>query len=126
MGKHSNKKKKVVLNEDFNFSTCDIGSVRRVVARHALKDRVRFLEQILKIHAPLIQAMKVTTKAYQDGVMEGIRQVAATERERETNSATPVQATEATAEAPSPPTSDVAAYAELPDASASLKAVLNP
>jgi len=111
MGKHSNKKPKtttfapifdsvkgvkvgyadpinptppqVPFEHDFDFVQGNLGKVHRIVARRKLKDRIKFLETIIKVHQPLTQALKVTNKAFQDGVMEGIRQVAAAERERE-------------------------------------------
>jgi hypothetical protein len=51
----------------------NLSKVHRIVARHALKDRIKILEGILRTHQPLIQAMRITKKAYQDGVMYGIR-----------------------------------------------------
>lgn len=60
-----------------------LSKVHRIVSRHKIKDRVKFLESIIRTHQPLIQAMAVTQKAFQQGVMEGIRQVAAADRERE-------------------------------------------
>lgn len=60
-----------------------LGNVHRLVARHAIKDRIALLESIIQTHQPLMQAMRITQNAFQQGVMEGIRQVAAAEREKE-------------------------------------------
>lgn len=60
-----------------------LGNVHRIVARHQLKDRIKILENIIRQHQPLVKAMQVTQKVYQEGVMEGIRQVAQAEREKE-------------------------------------------
>jgi len=79
--------RKEVTSEEFNFHSGNLGTLKRIVARHKLKDRIAFLETVIKVHQPLIQAMKLTQKAFQDGVMEGIRQVAAAEREKEQKAA---------------------------------------
>jgi hypothetical protein len=89
MGKHSNKRRKVTTQDTVVIppllvepGTVHLGSITRLVARHQLKDRIKILQDVIKTHQPLVNAMKVTQKAYQDGVMEGIRQAAA-EREKE-------------------------------------------
>lgn len=105
MGNNSNKKKKrqenPVVSADVASGIAtstlalvgnNVGKVHRLVARHQLKDRVQILESIIRTHQPLVNAMKVTQKAYQDGVMEGIRQVAAAEREKEEKQAREAEA----------------------------------
>ena len=51
-----------------------IGSLKRIIARKQLKDRVKFLETMISLHQPLVTAMSITKKAFQDGGAEGLRQ----------------------------------------------------
>ena len=69
--------------DEFNFMNGNLGRMHRLVARRQLKDRVKFLETLIKLHQPLVESMKVTQKAFQQGVMEGIRQVAEAESKKE-------------------------------------------
>lgn len=77
---------------EFNFAYGNLGRVKRIVARRKLKDRIAFYELLLKTHQPLIKAMQVTQHAFQQGMQEGIRQVAQAEAEKAqaTSSAEPV------------------------------------
>lgn len=88
-------------DREFNFSSGNLGRVKRIVARRQLKDRVAFYEQVLKVHQPLIKAMQMTQQAFQNGIQEGIRLAAkADEEERQKVQATSseVQAEQAATE----------------------------
>ena len=84
----------------------ELAGLKRIAARHKLKDRIKFYEDLIKTHQPIMAAMRVTQQAFQQGIMEGIKQVAAAEREREAKAAeassqTPAGTAE-TVEAPAP------------------------
>ena len=97
-----------LVDDEFNLTQGNLGRVHRLVARRKLKDRVKLLETIIKTHQPLMDAIKVTQKAFHEGVMEGIRQVAAAEREKETKQAMQALQPEETPETIAPTTEDVA------------------
>jgi hypothetical protein len=78
----SDELKKAEVTPGVTTTPISLRGLHRLVARHQLKDRIKFLENIIKNHAPLVQAMQVTQKAYQEGIREGIRQVAVAEQER--------------------------------------------
>jgi len=97
-----------IIDGKVDLTQGNLGRVHRLVARRKLKDRVKLLETIIKTHQPLMDAIKVTQKAFHEGVMEGIRQVAAAEREKETKQAMQALQPEETPETIAPTTEDVA------------------
>jgi flagellar biosynthesis/type III secretory pathway protein FliH len=49
----------------------NIGKVGRIVNRQAMKAELARLKLIIKTHQPLIESMKVTQKAFDQGVLAG-------------------------------------------------------
>ena len=118
----------------FNFHNGDLGKLKRIVARHKLKDRIKLLETVIRTHQPLVNAMKVTQKAYQEGVQVGFRKAVDEIAKADAEKAAQTQAPETSSLVPevqpvtqseaTVPTSEGGTVEPLPSASPELKAQL--
>ena len=46
----------------------------RITRRHALKEKLKYLETIIRVHQPLMKAQQVTQEAFQKGREQGFRE----------------------------------------------------
>ncbi len=64
----------------------ELKRLTRLVQRRHLKDQIKLLKQIITTHEPLVKAMEVTRKAYQEGVQAGfqkaVTEIEAAEQEK--------------------------------------------
>jgi hypothetical protein len=64
----------------------ELGKLKRIVQRRDLKTQVKMYKQILTTHEPLVKAMEVTKRAFQEGMQAGfqkaIQELEQAEREK--------------------------------------------
>lgn len=113
----------------FNFKNGELGKVKRIVQRQQLKTRIKFLQQVIRTHQPLVQAMKVTQKAYQEGVQFGfqkaVTEIQQAEKEAKAQEANSTKQ-EPGQEVPVSTETQSKKYEGLPSASPELTTLLNP
>jgi uncharacterized protein Yka (UPF0111/DUF47 family) len=51
----------------------ELKKLTRLVQRRDLKTQIKLLKQIISTHEPLVKAMEVTKKAYQEGIQAGFQ-----------------------------------------------------